>query len=201
MRLHTLLVLLALVEFSVAQDTNFSAGPQYLVTTSNPMLLRSIATPSLSLNGETIGSTSETPTATEAPTSAPVETVISLAGVFWGDHKASEVVGRRVETPSMSPDQTQWYMTVVANQTLPAPAPSSSENAEIAASNVVELTGASLSANLPASFLDIGVTGMTDLQSLLHHGDGVSLGEAGAYWKARRRTAPRVFTNKDLHRN
>ena len=49
---RALLPFLALVGFSFAQDTNFSAGPQYLVTTSSPMLLRPIATPSLSL-GET----------------------------------------------------------------------------------------------------------------------------------------------------
>ena len=49
---RALLPLLALVGFSFAQDTNFSAGPQYLVTTGSPMLLRPIVTPSLSL-GET----------------------------------------------------------------------------------------------------------------------------------------------------
>ena len=41
-------LLLALVGISAAQDTNFSVGPQYLLTGS-PMLARSIATPTLSL--------------------------------------------------------------------------------------------------------------------------------------------------------
>ena len=50
MRLTTLFfVFFALAGIGAAQDTNFSAGPQYLVTGSSPMFLRSIATPSMSL--------------------------------------------------------------------------------------------------------------------------------------------------------
>ena len=49
MRLTPLFCLLfALVGLSAAQDTNFPVGPQYLLTGS-PMLARSIATPTLSL--------------------------------------------------------------------------------------------------------------------------------------------------------
>ena len=39
----------ALVSISAAQDTNFSLGPQYLLTGS-PLLARSIATPTMSLD-------------------------------------------------------------------------------------------------------------------------------------------------------
>jgi hypothetical protein len=39
-----------LAGISFAQDTNFSAGPQYLITTGSPEFLRPIATPSLSLD-------------------------------------------------------------------------------------------------------------------------------------------------------
>jgi hypothetical protein len=50
-RSHLLLPVLALlVGFCPAQDTNFGAGPQYLITSGNPMFLHSIATPSVSLN-------------------------------------------------------------------------------------------------------------------------------------------------------
>ncbi len=35
---------------SFAQDTNFPVGPQYLITTSDPMFLHPIATPSISLD-------------------------------------------------------------------------------------------------------------------------------------------------------
>jgi hypothetical protein len=50
-QLTLLLALLALLgAFCSAQDTSFAAGPQYLVTTGNPILLHSIATPSMSLD-------------------------------------------------------------------------------------------------------------------------------------------------------
>jgi len=39
-----------LVGMSFAQSTNFPTGPQYLITTDSPQYLRSIATPSISLN-------------------------------------------------------------------------------------------------------------------------------------------------------
>jgi hypothetical protein len=42
-------LLLALVSISAAQDTNFPVGPQYLLTGS-PLLARSIATPTMSLD-------------------------------------------------------------------------------------------------------------------------------------------------------
>jgi hypothetical protein len=42
-------LLCALAGTSAAQDTNFSAGPQYLITGGSPMFLHPIATPSLSL--------------------------------------------------------------------------------------------------------------------------------------------------------
>lgn len=51
MRLASLLFLpIVLVGASFAQSTNFPVGPQYLITTASPMLLQSIATPSMSLN-------------------------------------------------------------------------------------------------------------------------------------------------------
>jgi len=50
MRLSSLLCFLCLITgFAAAQDTNFAAGPQYLITTSSTLFLRPIATPSLSL--------------------------------------------------------------------------------------------------------------------------------------------------------
>src|ERR1700674_4397881 len=50
MRLAILFCLpLALVGISAAQDTNFAAGPQYLMASGSPMFAQPIATPSLSL--------------------------------------------------------------------------------------------------------------------------------------------------------
>lgn len=202
MRLNRAFVLLLVLGgVSLAQETNFSVGPQYLVTTGNPMLLGPIATPSLSLTGETLAGTSEVPRPIEVPAFAPVETIVFLNDVYWGEHKPEEGLSRRVETPSMTPEQTQWYMNLVASQTTAGQAPPSPEMPETVTSpNVIELTGGPLPANLPASILDTGVTGVADPQALLQRGYGVSLGEAAAYWKTHKRRAPRVFTNQDLRR-
>ena len=202
MRVHrVLLPLLVLVGFSVAQDTNFPVGPQYLVTIGNPMLLRPIATPSLSLSGKTLAGTSEVPTPTEPPAFAPLETVVYLDNVYWGEHKPDEVVARRIEPPIMSPDQTAGYMNFVASQlTPPAPAPSTETTALEAGSSVIELTGAPMPANLPASILDVGVMGRADLLLLQERGYETSLGDVAAYWKSHRRSSSRVFTNSDVIR-
>lgn len=51
MRLASLFFLpVVLVGISLAQSTDFSVGPQYLITSPEPQFLRPIATPSLSLN-------------------------------------------------------------------------------------------------------------------------------------------------------
>jgi len=51
MRLASLFYLLVvLAGISAAQDTDFSVGPQYLVTSGSPLFARPIATPSLSLS-------------------------------------------------------------------------------------------------------------------------------------------------------
>jgi hypothetical protein len=50
MRLASLLcLLLALTGISAAQSTNFSVGPQYLMTSGSPQFAQPIATPSLAL--------------------------------------------------------------------------------------------------------------------------------------------------------
>jgi hypothetical protein len=46
---HLLLLLVALTGFSLAQDTNFSVGPQYLSITGPSIFLQPIATKSMSL--------------------------------------------------------------------------------------------------------------------------------------------------------
>ena len=50
MRFSHLLVLVALTGFSVAQDTDFSVGPQYLSITGPSIFLQPIATKSMSLD-------------------------------------------------------------------------------------------------------------------------------------------------------
>jgi hypothetical protein len=44
------LIPLMVASLCSAQDTNFAAGPQYLITTTNTKFLRPIATPSMSLD-------------------------------------------------------------------------------------------------------------------------------------------------------
>ncbi len=46
---HVLCLIVPLVGISAAQDTNFSVGPQYLMSFGSPMFAQPIATPSLSL--------------------------------------------------------------------------------------------------------------------------------------------------------
>jgi hypothetical protein len=200
---RALLALLALVGFSFAQDTNFSAGPQYLVTTGSPMLLRPIATPSLSL-GEmqpvaVNAGTNETTAEQTTPSSASPSDSF-LGDVYWGEHKSSEIVGRRLETGSTTPSETAWYMNSVASQSVSAPTTVTSEGAEVSSgSSVIQLSGAQFPSNLPSSILDVGVTGTANTQSLLARGYGLPLGDVAAYWKSHKRSAPRVFTNSDVH--
>ena len=204
MRLRrALFPLLALVGFSFSQDTNFSVGPQYLVTTSSPMLLRPIATPSLSL-GEmqpvaASAGTYETTAEPTAPSSASPSDSF-LGGVYWGEHQSTEMVGRRLETPSMAPSDTAWYMNSVASQSVSALTTVPAEAAEVSSgSSVIQLSGAQLASNLPSIILDVGVTGTGNTQSLLARGYGLPLGDVAAFWKSHKRSAPRVFTNSDVH--
>lgn len=66
MRLRGIFLLpILLAGISVAQSTNFQAGPQYLITTESSQFLRPIATPSLSLDNPL-------PPLPSLPQSAPV---------------------------------------------------------------------------------------------------------------------------------
>ena len=51
---------------------------------------------------------------------------------------------------------------------------------------------------LPAGFLDVGVTEITDDRSVAERGYGMTLAEAVAYSKAHRAHAAHVYTNEDL---
>lgn len=92
MRLMSLLLtLLMLAGISVAQETNFSTGPQYLITTNSTMFLRPIATPTLSLSAPPASmgeaATSEAGgEATPQPSSpfAPAPAQPDLTQIFWG---------------------------------------------------------------------------------------------------------------------
>jgi hypothetical protein len=195
----------------MAQDTNFSAGPQYLVPSGNAMFLRSIATPSLDLSTATLAGTTDVPSIVELPALASGENTVYLHDVYWGEHSPDASFVPLLQTPSMTPDQTAGYMNYVAGQGALALPGSYSETSESAVSpalppsqltaggDVIELTGGPMPANLPTSIFDPGVTGIFNPESM-QHGYGLSLGEVAAYWKAHKRQAPRIFTDQDLRR-
>ena len=104
MRMVSLLfTLLTLASVSVAQETNFSAGPQYLITTNSTMFLRPIATPTLSLSAPP-PSTGEpemsegTGEATPQPVSpfAPAPAQPDLTQIFWGTSATSQPANENV---------------------------------------------------------------------------------------------------------
>lgn len=92
MRLVILSILLTLAGFCAAQDTNFSSGPQYLITQPSTLFLHSIATPSLSFQSEAVPAPVAAPAGVPEPVSisqveetpAPLPTGINLARIYWG---------------------------------------------------------------------------------------------------------------------
>jgi len=202
MRLKYALALLpVLAGICFAQETNFPVGPQYLITNGTPLTIRPIATPSLSL-GEVhpfvadVNATGQLAEQTASVPSAPNDTF--LGAVYWGEHKDAEIVARRLETPGMSASDTAFYMNYVAAQISQALAPPAESVETPEGPSVIEIQGAELPPNLPASILDVGVTRMADSQFLMPHGYGVPLGDVAAYWKSHKRAAPHVFTNSDI---
>jgi hypothetical protein len=89
------LLLFALAGISVAQDTNFSSGPQYLITTGDTMFLRPISTPTLSFQPPLPPAQPvETEAGTEVqPSSAPaaIQTQADLSRIYWGGPETSEI--------------------------------------------------------------------------------------------------------------
>ena len=162
-----LLVLSTFAGISAAQsaDTNFPIGPQYLITTDSTLLLRPIATPSLSLQPASPPPPAmETNPGTTVELSAPAPAVMTeadLSRVLWGDDLVDYVTGQK--PPS-----------------------------------VVEIIG-SASPNLPQSFFDSGVTGLSNGHSLSEQGYGLTLGEVPAATKSRP-NATHVYTNDDVRR-
>jgi len=174
-------LLFALAGIAAAQDTNFSSGPQYLITASSPLFIHSIATPTLSLSAPLPAPNAPFSEALPEPTS-PVAglSASGLARIYWGPPPASEKIS---ETASEA---------VTGNV---------SENViESENVNEIEISSPQVPVALPASFLDTGVTAMTDAWSLRMRGYGVPLGDAAAFWKTHKPHAPRVYNNSDVQR-
>ncbi|MFZ0957314.1 MAG: hypothetical protein WAN60_13290 [Candidatus Sulfotelmatobacter sp.] len=164
--------LLLLIGSAVAQDTNFAAGPQYLLTGS-PLLVHSIATPTLSLDAplppvesasfDFPEPTAEVPTAVPFTTNPQLENQADLIPIYYG-------------VPN-------YYAAV--------------------APSVVEISfpeGTGSSAALPGSIVETGVTEFVDAQTLRLSGQGIGIAEAAVYWKIHKLPARRNFTNEDVKR-
>jgi hypothetical protein len=65
---------------------------------------------------------------------------------------------------------------------------------------VIELSGATAPAGLPASIINVGVQETVDAQELRLRGYGVTVSEASAFWKVHKPRAVRVFTNRDVEK-
>jgi len=199
---NVLILLLFLPGISIAQSTDFSTGPQYLITITSPLFLRPISTPSLSL-GE-VQSVAASFAATEAAVKeeAPSPTEIThktfFSDVYWGEHSLAEIEARRLVTPSVSLSETTLGPETPSSGTgfLPGVSPQPSPQT----SQIIEITSSTLPANLPPSIFDPGVTVIADAQSLRERGYGAPLGDVAAYWKVHKRSAARVFTNSDVQR-
>jgi hypothetical protein len=168
-------LLLLMAGISAAQniDTNFSTGPQYLITGQSTIFLHSIETPSLSFGPSSAIAPPVTTEPIEAAqvveTPSPLPSGVNLTSIYWGARESGQ----------QSSDQTTGKMSEI------------------------ELSGAQPAQPLPASLLsadvvNVGVTVIGDVQALHEQGYGVSLADSAAYWKAHKGRASHTFTNKDV---
>jgi hypothetical protein len=170
MRIFTLsCFLLFLTGYSAAQDTSFAAGPQYLLNGS-PLLARSIATPSLSLDA---------PLPPIAPTS-----IISPEAVTGVPYTTNPLLEHQADLITIYYGVPNYYAASAASVVEISFPEGSAES----------FTG------LPASIAENGVTELVDAQSLRLRGHGVTVAEAAAYWKHHTPPARRNFTNEDVKR-
>ena len=126
----SLLIVLSTISIALAQDTNFAAGPQYLMNPgASPLLARSISTPSLSLTGPPVevGASDATGVLTVgagnqfvSPPSAVALPKIDLFPIFYGGPPASvieisfaESQGSPSPLPASILDSGVWQMTTV----------------------------------------------------------------------------------------
>jgi hypothetical protein len=106
--LSCLLLLLTGITVAQSTDTSFSAGPQYLITSDSPLLLRPIATPSLSFEAPL----ASTPMVSTVPDVAvPAFTVppelqnqADLFPIYYGVERISVIELSGVEPPRNLPE-------------------------------------------------------------------------------------------------
>ncbi len=177
-----LLSLSALAGIVAAQDTSFSAGPQYLVPPgSNPMFLHSITTPSLSLSATPAQSTS-------TGLSMPSELTSVASPIPAETIPASDQLNPTATVP-VQPNLSEVFWGVPRNPPL---TPETTSD--------IEISAAPSPHPLPPTFVDTGVTAFVTANSLEHQGYGVPLGEVASYFKTHKPRSVRTFTNADIQR-
>lgn len=189
-----LLALFSLIGISVAQDTNFSQGPQYLITGSNAFVTP-ISTPIISLealppNRDTSFSQGPQYLATgDATFSHSISTPIRSLDASLPPIQSLPEIGPTVTDQSYvsNPDLRHVANLYPIYYGYPM-------------ISVVELTGAEPAQPLPASITGVGYAVIADPQTLRERGYGVTVGEAASYWKAHKPRANHVYTNADIER-
>ncbi len=95
-----LILVLGSGKVAFAQDTNFPAGPQYLMNFGSPLFLRPISTPSISLQGPPLEMGADNSTGvliagaqnhTDLPPTAVTLPQIDLFPIFYGDIPVSDI--------------------------------------------------------------------------------------------------------------
>jgi hypothetical protein len=167
------------------QDTNFPAGPQYLMNYGSPLFFHPIETPTLSL----VTPPAVTPSAPaeehsgepDTPAFGELQTQAQIDWIYWGvsDHTESG------QTSALSN---------VSRQSKEQGAQGARKPSE------VELFGPQPSQPLAASILGAAATSVTDARSLRERGYGISLGEYAALVRGHERHATHVYTNADIAR-
>lgn len=119
MRLADLACMLLIVAaLCCAQDTNFPVGPQYLITSGSPLLLRPIATPSLSFQAPpAIAAAPAEASAGEQTVYTPprVPSTTDFSRIYWGAGNLSENAGGEVSEIEMTAEQPSTLPASIVN--------------------------------------------------------------------------------------
>ena len=220
MRPILLCMLLPLIGICVAQDTNFPAGPQYLMSFGSPLFAQPIATPSLSLEAPLPGLPSLPavgPTISNQPYTSNPELAhqADLFPIYYGYPRISAVELTSTELPRKLPanivdvrvagitDAQSLHERgygVSLGEAASFWKTNKPHSTRVITNRDIELISTELLRELPTSIIDIGVTGIADAQSLHEHGYGVSLGEGASFLQTQKPHATRVITNRDIER-
>lgn len=191
MRLTTLLFFfLAIGVIASAQDTNFSSGPQYLMNFGSRILLRPIATPTLSLSAPLATAPTASPEEgsgePHTPAFGELQSQAQIDRIYWG---VSDISATTLQSESSAAD-------IVSAKN--GSAEKAAENRE--RSSEIELSSTRPTQPLPSSIFDAGVTGIADAASLRERGYGMPLGDVATLLKANERHTVHVYTNADIAR-